>query len=140
VETEVKELSVVEKRMGPVFEDERNVNRFLEKCRSRGQKPFIEGGRFWVYAERKIKNVETAIKEFADKDWRAFGKDSGEFSEVFRFNLGRRIRRERKENVRVNVQKFSVMFKRRKHQTSTIKYRVPVWRKNDESSHSRGNR
>jgi len=77
VETEVKELSVVEKRMGPVFEDERNVNRFLRKCRSRGQKPFVEDGRFWVYSERRVKNTETAIREFADKEWRAFGKDLG---------------------------------------------------------------
>lgn len=77
VETEVKELSVVEKRMGPVFEDERNVRRFLGKCRSRGQKPFVEDGRFWVYTERKVKDAETAIREFADKEWRAFGKDLG---------------------------------------------------------------
>ncbi|RUM34389.1 MAG: CCA tRNA nucleotidyltransferase [Archaeoglobus sp.] len=92
VETEVENLSTVEKRMGPLFEDEENVKRFLEKCRSRGQKPFIEDGRFWVYAERKVKNAETAIREFATREWKAFGKDLGKtVREEFNVVSGKRI-------------------------------------------------
>ncbi len=78
VEVAVRELSPVTRRMGPVFEDEKNVERFLRKCRSRNQNPFIEDGRFWVYAERDVRLAGEAIKRFAGREWRAFGKNLGE--------------------------------------------------------------
>ncbi len=78
LEVAVKELSPVIRRMGPVFEDEKNVERFLKKCRSRNQNPFIEDGRFWVYSEREIRDAGDAVRRFAEKEWRAFGKNLGE--------------------------------------------------------------
>ncbi len=77
IETEVSTLSCVEKRMGPPFEDEKNVEKFIKKCRSRGEEPFIENGRFWVYSKRNIKDLKTAIEDFAVKNWKSFGKNLG---------------------------------------------------------------
>jgi len=92
VEVAVRELSPVIRRMGPVFEDEKNVERFLRKCESRNQKPFIEDGRFWVYAERGVRIAGDAMKFFAEKEWRAFGKNLGEcVRDGFEILEGRRV-------------------------------------------------
>ncbi len=92
VEVAVRELSPVIRRMGPVFEDEKNVGRFLRKCESRNQKPFIEDGRFWVYAERGVRIAGDAMKFFAEKEWRAFGKNLGEcVRDGFEILEGRRV-------------------------------------------------
>ncbi len=108
VETEVRELSVVEKRLGPPFEDEKNVEKFLRKCKEKGEKPFIENGRFYTYSERKLRRAASAVIEFASKEWKAFGKNLGEcVKEEFSICEGREILKlaENRE-FEVNVAKF----------------------------------
>jgi tRNA nucleotidyltransferase (CCA-adding enzyme) len=74
-ETEVKELSKIEKHEGPPFEDYENVKKFLER---RKYAPFIENGKYFVYAERRHCKAEDAIADFVQKEWRALGKNIGE--------------------------------------------------------------
>jgi|Deesub1362B_J571_1020462.scaffolds.fasta_scaffold00022_181 tRNA nucleotidyltransferase (CCA-adding enzyme) len=75
-ETEVFQLSQVEKRMGPPFEDEKHVKKFLSK--DRGYKPFIEGGRWWCYERRKLRRVDEAVADYVTREWKGLGKNVGE--------------------------------------------------------------
>lgn len=70
----VRELSRFYKHMGPLFEDEENVERFLKK----NDKVFIENGRFWAFRERKRVKPWEAVVDVVKKNWRGMGKDVGE--------------------------------------------------------------
>ncbi len=74
-ECQVKELSRIRRRMGPPFEEEKHVKRFLK---DKLYKPFLEGGRWWVYDERKFTRPEEAVKSYIEKNWQALGKNVGE--------------------------------------------------------------
>ena len=74
-ECQVKELSRIRRRMGPPFEEEKHVRRFLK---DKLYKPFLEGGRWWVYDERKFTRPEEAVKSYIEKNWQALGKNVGE--------------------------------------------------------------
>jgi len=74
-ECQVKELSRIERRMGPPFEEERHVRRFL---RDKEYKPFLEGGRWWAYEVRKFTKPEEAVRDYIEKNWHALGKNVGE--------------------------------------------------------------
>ncbi len=75
-ETQVKELARIRRHEGPPFEEEEHVERFLRK--ERKYRPFIEGGKFWVYVERKNWKVEDAIADLIRREWRSMGKNVGE--------------------------------------------------------------
>ncbi len=75
-ECEVRELSRVYRRMGPPFEEEEHVRRFLRK--QRPFQPFIEGGRWWSFEFRKYTRPQEAVEEFVRKNWKALGKNVGE--------------------------------------------------------------
>lgn len=75
-ECQVKELSRVFKRLGPQFEDEKNVKRFLS--RNRPFRPFIEGGRWWAFEYRKFTKPEEAVRAYISKNWHTLGKNVGE--------------------------------------------------------------
>lgn len=75
-ETQVRELARIRRHEGPPFEEDEHVERFLRK--ERKYKPFIEGGKFWVYVERKNWKVEDAISDLIRKEWRSMGKNVGE--------------------------------------------------------------
>jgi tRNA nucleotidyltransferase (CCA-adding enzyme) len=75
-ETEVKEISAIERRSGPVFEDYENVKKFVTKRRE--YVPFIEGGRYYVYARRKCNKTENILKDFIRKEGKYLGKNIGE--------------------------------------------------------------
>jgi len=70
----VRELSRFYRHMGPIFEDEENVERFLK----RNEKVFIENGRFWAFKERKHVKPCDAVADVIKKNWRGMGKDVGE--------------------------------------------------------------
>ncbi len=70
----VKELSKFRRHMGPIFEDEKNVGRFLR----RNDRVFIEDGRFWAFKERKFTKPSEAIKHVIKQNWQGMGKNVGE--------------------------------------------------------------
>ena len=74
-ETQVKELAKIRRHEGPPFEEEEHVKRFLSKKRK--YKPFIEGGKYWVYVERKNYKVEDAIADLIKREWKSMGKNVG---------------------------------------------------------------
>ncbi|WP_457550788.1 CCA tRNA nucleotidyltransferase [Archaeoglobus sp.] len=81
----VRELSRFYKHMGPIFEDEENVERFLK----RNEKVFIENGRFWAFKERKHVKPSEAVTEVIKKNWKGMGKDVGEkLKEGFEIYVG----------------------------------------------------
>ncbi len=75
-ETQVRELAKIRRHEGPPFEEEEHVERFLRK--ERRYNPFIEGGKFWVYVERKNWKVEDAIADLIRREWKSMGKNVGE--------------------------------------------------------------
>lgn len=89
-ECQVKEISRVFKRMGPQFEDERNVKRFLS--RNRMFDPFIEGGRWWAFELRKFTTPEEAVKWYVERNWHTLGKDVGKsISKYFEVVSGEKL-------------------------------------------------
>lgn len=82
-ETEVKELSAIQKRMGPPFESYKNVKKFKNK--NQEYQPFIEGGRYYVYAGRDNYTLEEAITDYIKKQKDSLGKNISE--EVDNFSL-----------------------------------------------------
>ncbi len=89
-ETGVFQLSPVEKRMGPPFEDEKHVRKFLSK--DRGYQPFIEDGRWWCYERRKSRRADEAVAEYVAKEWKGLGKNVGEsISQSFRILKGKEL-------------------------------------------------
>ena len=84
----VRELSRFYKHMGPIFEDEENVKRFLRK----NERVFIENGRFWSFRERKHTKPQDAIVEVIRKNWKGMGKDVGaKLKENFEIYVGKDI-------------------------------------------------
>lgn len=75
-ECQVKEISRVFRRMGPQFEDEKNVKKFLSKRREFA--PFIEGGRWWAFEMRKFTTPEESVKLYISGHWHTLGKNVGE--------------------------------------------------------------
>lgn len=75
-ECQIKELSRVFKRLGPQFENERDVKKFLS--RNRPFKSFIENGRWWAFEYRKFTKPEEAVKNYISKNWHTLGKNVGE--------------------------------------------------------------
>ncbi|RLI86116.1 MAG: CCA tRNA nucleotidyltransferase [Archaeoglobales archaeon] len=69
----VKELSRFYRHMGPMFEDEENVERFLRK----NERVFIEGGRFWSLRERRFLKPRDAMTNVIERNWIGMGKNVG---------------------------------------------------------------
>ncbi len=89
-ETQVRELSKIRRHEGPPFEEEEHVERFLRK--ERKYKPFIEGGKLWVYVERKFRRVDEAIADLIRREWRSLGKNVGEkVKEGFEIRMGKDV-------------------------------------------------
>lgn len=82
-ETAIKELSRITKKMGPMFEDEENVEKFLAK---KGVfEPFIENGRWWAFEFRKHTKPEEVIASYIRERSESLGKNVGEkLAEGFR--------------------------------------------------------
>jgi len=72
-ETEIKEVSRLEKRMGPPFENYKDVKKFVKK--ETRYKPFIEGGRYYIYRERKEFKIEEVLINFIERNRRTLGKN-----------------------------------------------------------------
>ncbi len=91
-ETEIRELSRIRRHEGPPFEEEEHVERFLKK--ERRYRPFLEGGKLWVYVERRTWRVEDAVSELIRKEWRSMGKNVGEkLKEGFEVFVGKDLLR-----------------------------------------------
>jgi tRNA nucleotidyltransferase (CCA-adding enzyme) len=75
-ETEVKELSRIERHDGPFFEEAEHVRKFLKKKRE--YMPFIENGKYFVYVKRRHCKAEDAIAEYIRNRWKSLGKNVGE--------------------------------------------------------------
>ncbi|MEM4524410.1 MAG: CCA tRNA nucleotidyltransferase [Archaeoglobaceae archaeon] len=75
LECEVRELSKITKKIGPIFEDKENVEKFLKK--ERPFKPFIEDGRWWAFEFRKHTRPEDVIADYVRKNYQALGKNVG---------------------------------------------------------------
>ncbi len=89
-ETQVKELARIRRHEGPPFEEEEHVERFLKK--DRNYRPFLEGGKLWVYVERRNCRVEEAIADFIRREWRGMGKNVGEkLKEGFEVLVGKEV-------------------------------------------------
>ena len=89
-ETGVFQLSSVEKRMGPPFEDEKHVRKFLSK--DRDYKPFIEDGRWWCYERRKLRTADEAMADYITREWKGLGKNVGEsLNKGFRILKGKEL-------------------------------------------------
>lgn len=96
-ECEIKEISRIEKRIGPPFEEENHVKTFLEK--NKEYRHFIENGRYCVYVKRKHWKVEDAITDYINKNWKSLGKNVGEeIAKGFRLFTGKNILKEEIED------------------------------------------
>jgi hypothetical protein len=51
----------------------------------RNYKSFVEGGRYFVYAERRNFKAEEALVDYIKKERKSLGKNVGEKLEKFRF-------------------------------------------------------
>ncbi len=75
-ETAIKEISRITKKIGPIFEDEENVEKFLAK--ERAFEPFIENGRWWAFEFRKHTKPEDVVVDYIKERSNALGKNVGE--------------------------------------------------------------
>ncbi len=75
-ECQIKKISRVFRRIGPQFEDEKNVKKFLS--RKRPFKPFLENGRWWAYEYRRYTTPEDAVEHYIRANWHTLGKNVGE--------------------------------------------------------------
>ncbi len=92
-ECQIKEISKVFKRIGPQFEDEKNVKRFLS--RNRPFKPFLEDGRWWAYEYRKYTTPQEAVRHYISTHWHTLGKNVGEnLSKSFEILSGEKLVKE----------------------------------------------
>nr|3OUY_A Chain A, CCA-Adding Enzyme [Archaeoglobus fulgidus]3OV7_A Chain A, CCA-Adding Enzyme [Archaeoglobus fulgidus]3OV7_B Chain B, CCA-Adding Enzyme [Archaeoglobus fulgidus] len=92
-ECQIKEISRVFRRMGPQFEDERNVKKFLS--RNRAFRPFIENGRWWAFEMRKFTTPEEGVRSYASTHWHTLGKNVGEsIREYFEIISGEKLFKE----------------------------------------------
>ncbi len=90
----VAELSPIVRRIGPPFEEEEHVRRFLKKWMDSKHpyKPFIEDGRWWVYDCRECTKPEDAVAGFVKEQWRSLGKNVGvAIRDTFQILSGRDI-------------------------------------------------
>lgn len=91
-ECAVKELSRIARKMGPPFEDEENVERFLAK--EREFKPFLENGRWWAFEIRRHTKPEEAVFDYIKENYQSLGKDVGlKLAESFRILKGEEVLR-----------------------------------------------
>lgn len=74
-ETGVKELSKITRKIGPIFEDEENVEKFLAK--ERIFEPFIENGRWWAFEVRRHTKPEEVVTDYIRERSQALGKNVG---------------------------------------------------------------
>ncbi|MDW7990020.1 MAG: CCA tRNA nucleotidyltransferase [Archaeoglobaceae archaeon] len=74
-ECEIRELSKITRKIGPIFEDEKNVEKFLNK--ERPFKPFIENGRWWSFEFRRHVRPEEVIVDYIKEKNQALGKNVG---------------------------------------------------------------
>lgn len=89
-ETAIKEISRVAKKIGPIFEDEKNVEKFLAK--ERAFEPFIENGRWWAFEFRKHTKPEEVIVNYIRERSEALGKNVGaKLAEGFRILKSREL-------------------------------------------------
>ncbi|MCX8172600.1 MAG: CCA tRNA nucleotidyltransferase [Archaeoglobaceae archaeon] len=89
-ECQVKELSKVMRKLGPVFEDYENTKSFISK--ERVFKPFIEGGRWWAFDFRKHTKPEEAVSSFVLTNYQSLGKNVGiKIREKFRIITGKEL-------------------------------------------------
>jgi len=92
-ECQIREISRVFRRMGPQFEDERNVRRFISRKRS--YKPFIEDGRWWSFEMRKFTTPEDGVRAYISTHWHTLGKNVGEsINEYFEIISGEGLLKE----------------------------------------------
>ncbi len=75
-ECQIREISRVFKKIGPPFEDERNVKKFISKRREFA--PFIEDGRWWAFEMRRFTTPEEGVKLYISSHWHTLGKNVGE--------------------------------------------------------------
>lgn len=75
-ETEVSELSAIQKKMGPPFESYKNVKKF--KSKNQEYEPFIEEGRYYAYMGRDNFTLEDAISEYVERQRESLGKNISE--------------------------------------------------------------
>ncbi len=80
-ECQIKSISRVFRRMGPQFEDERNVKKFLS--RNRAFRPFIENGRWWAFEQRRFTTPEEGVRFYVSSYWHTLGKNVGESIKEF---------------------------------------------------------
>ncbi|MFN3383966.1 MAG: CCA tRNA nucleotidyltransferase [Archaeoglobaceae archaeon] len=82
-ETAIKDISRITKKIGPIFEDEENVEKFLAK--ERAFEPFIENGRWWAFEFRKHTKPQDVVVDYIKERSNALGKNVGEkLAEGFR--------------------------------------------------------
>lgn len=88
-ETEVKELSAIQKKMGPSFESYKNVKKF--KSKNQEYQPFIEDGRYYAYTRRDNFTLEEAITDYIKKQKDSLGKNISEEVDNFSLLSGKHI-------------------------------------------------
>ncbi|MEM4690414.1 MAG: CCA tRNA nucleotidyltransferase [Archaeoglobaceae archaeon] len=89
-ECQIKELSRITRKLGPIFEDHDNVKNFLSK--QRVFEPFLEDGRWWAFDFRKHTRPEEAVSEFVVANYQALGKNVGlKLKEGFRILKGEEL-------------------------------------------------
>jgi tRNA nucleotidyltransferase (CCA-adding enzyme) len=89
-ECQVPELSRIERRIGPPFEEVEHVKKFLKK--ERFYKPFIEKGRWWAYELRKHTKPEESVRDYICERWETLGKNVGEaLKKEFKILKGKEI-------------------------------------------------
>ncbi|MEM4156472.1 MAG: CCA-adding protein, partial [Archaeoglobaceae archaeon] len=74
-ECQIKELSRITRKLGPIFEDHDHVKNFLSK--QRVFEPFLEDGRWWAFDFRRHTRPEEAVSEFVVANYQALGKNVG---------------------------------------------------------------
>ncbi len=75
-ECQITQISRVFRKIGPLFEDERNVKKFISKRREFA--PFIEDGRWWAFEVRKFTTPEEGVKFYVSSHWHTLGRNVGE--------------------------------------------------------------
>ncbi|MCS7144358.1 MAG: CCA tRNA nucleotidyltransferase [Archaeoglobaceae archaeon] len=89
-ECQVKELSKITRKLGPVFEDHENVKKFVLK--ERMFESFIEEGRWWAFDFRRHTKPEEAVSNFVFSNYQALGKNVGlKIKEGFRILKGEEL-------------------------------------------------
>lgn len=88
-ETDVRELSAIQKRMGPPFESYKDVRKF--KSKNQEYRPFIEEGRYYVYVKRDNYALEEVITDYIQKQADTLGKNISENISKFSLRSGKEV-------------------------------------------------